>query len=156
MSAKDIEGSQVDDVAVAEGGEEEAAERLNLDVQIASPSACERHVTVTVSREDVDRYLDEAYSELMASASVPGFRIGRAPRKLVENRFKEEIGEKIKGSLLMDSLSQISEEQSFTPISELADHLADQGLAVTVRRVDAGYPHPHSMLVARRPDPRGH
>ena len=118
MSAKEVEDSQVDDVAVADGGEEEAAERLNLDVQIASPSACERHVTVTVSREDVDRYLDEAYSELMASASVPGFRIGRAPRKLVENRFKEEIGEKIKGSLLMDSLSQISEEQSFTAISE--------------------------------------
>ncbi len=44
---------------------------------------------------------------------------------------------------------------SFTPISELADHLADQGLAVTVHRVDAGYPHPHSMLVARRPDPLG-
>ncbi len=70
MSAKEVEDSQVDDVAVADGGEEEAAERLNLDVQIASPSACERHVTVTVSREDVDRYLDEAYSELMASASV--------------------------------------------------------------------------------------
>ncbi len=118
MSAKEVEDSQVDDVAVADGGEEAAAERLNLDVQIAKPSACERHVTVTVSREDVDRYLDEAYSELMASASVPGFRIGRAPRKLVENRFKEEIGEKIKGSLLMDSLSQISEEQSFTAISE--------------------------------------
>ena len=56
MSAKDIEDSQGDDVAVVEGGEEEAAERLNLDVQIASPSACERHVTVTVSREDVDRF----------------------------------------------------------------------------------------------------
>jgi trigger factor len=87
-------------------------------VQIASPSACERHVTVTVSREDVDRYLDEAYSDLMATAAVPGFRVGRAPRKLVENRYKDEIGEKIKGSLLMDSLSQISEEQSFTAISE--------------------------------------
>jgi 2-polyprenyl-3-methyl-5-hydroxy-6-metoxy-1,4-benzoquinol methylase len=39
---------------------------------------------------------------------------------------------------------------SFTPISELAGHLVDQGLGVTVRRVDAGYPHPHAMLVARK------
>ena len=39
---------------------------------------------------------------------------------------------------------------SFTPISELAGHLADGGLTVAVRRVDAGYPHPHSMLVAQR------
>jgi trigger factor len=124
MSAKDVDESQVDDQvdeqAGAEGATEEASEpeRLTLDVQIASPSACERHVTVTVSREDVDRYLDEAYSDLMATAAVPGFRVGRAPRKLVENRYKDEIGEKIKGSLLMDSLSQISEEQSFTAISE--------------------------------------
>lgn len=36
---------------------------------------------------------------------------------------------------------------SFTPITELAEHLADRGLAVSVRRVDAGYPHPHSLMV---------
>jgi trigger factor len=121
MSAKDLDEPQVDETEaeVDEAVEGEAPpERLNLDVQIASPSACERHVTVTVAREDVDRYLDQAYSELMSTASVPGFRVGRAPRKLVEHRFKDEIGEKIKGSLLMDSLSQISEEQSFTAISE--------------------------------------
>jgi trigger factor len=121
MSAKDLDEPQVDET---EAGADEAAEgdgkpeRMNLEVEIASPSACERHVTVTVAREDVDRYLDQAYSELMSTASVPGFRVGRAPRKLVESRFKDEIGEKIKGSLLMDSLSQISEEQSFTAISE--------------------------------------
>ena len=49
---------------------------------------------------------------------MPGFRIGRAPRKLVENKFRKEIGEQIKGSLLLDSLSQISDEQKFTAISE--------------------------------------
>jgi len=91
---------------------------LQLEVQIESPSACERHVAVTIAREDIDRYLDDAYSELMSTAAVPGFRQGRAPRKLVESRFKKEIGEQIKGTLLMDSLSQISEEQSFTAISE--------------------------------------
>ena len=126
MSAKDLDEPEVDELesagasasAEADPEGDDKPERMNLDVQIASPSACERHVTVTVAREDVDRYLDSAYSELMSTASVPGFRIGRAPRKLVESRFKDEIGEKIKGSLLMDSLSQISEEQSFTAISE--------------------------------------
>ncbi|MEM9351414.1 MAG: trigger factor [Planctomycetota bacterium] len=91
---------------------------LSLEVEVESPSACERHVTVTIAREDIERYLDDAYSELMPKAEVPGFRAGRAPRKLVENRFKKDIGEQIKGSLLMDSLGQISEEQSFTAISE--------------------------------------
>lgn len=118
MSAEDLEEPQVDETDAAASEGEEQPQKLNLEVQLASPSACERHVTVTISREDVDRYLDEAYSELMETASVPGFRVGRAPRKLVENRYKEEVGDKIKGSLLMDSLTQISEEQSFTAISE--------------------------------------
>lgn len=39
----------------------------------------------------------------------------------------------------------------FTPLGELASHLTDGGLAVSLRRVDRGYPHPHSLLVARTP-----
>ncbi len=112
---------ELDDVKADTSGDEESGveeERLNLEVTVESPSACERHVTVTIAREDIDRYLDDAYNEMMPSANVPGFRIGRAPRKLVVNQFKKEVGEQIKGALLMDSLSQISEEQEFTSISE--------------------------------------
>ncbi len=103
------------DVAVQEPEEEKP---LDLKVDIEKPSACERHVTVTVSREDIDRYLDDAYSELMPSAAVPGFRAGRARRKLVEQKFKKEVAEQVKGSLLMDSLSQISDQGNFAAISE--------------------------------------
>ncbi|MEX0938183.1 MAG: trigger factor [Pirellulales bacterium] len=106
------------DTLQQESGAEEQAEPLHLDVKVESPSACERHVTVTIAREDIDRYFDEAYSELMPTATVPGFRPGRAPRKLVEGRYRKDISNQIKGSLLMDSLEQISEEQEFTAISE--------------------------------------
>ena len=96
----------------------EEPQELDLQVEVTSPSACERHVTVTVSRADIDRYMDDAFGELMPRATVRGSRAGRAPRKLVESRYKKEIGEQIKGSLLMDSLGQISEQQDFTAISE--------------------------------------
>ncbi len=93
-------------------------EPLNLTMSVDSPSACERHVTVTIDRKDIDRYFDEAFTEMMPSAAVPGFRPGRAPRKLVEARFRKDVAEQVKSSLLMDSLSQISDEQKFTAISE--------------------------------------
>ncbi|MEM9810814.1 MAG: trigger factor family protein, partial [Pseudomonadota bacterium] len=109
----DITGS---DAAVAEA--DEAPEKLSLEVDVAKPSACERRITVNVSREDIDRYLDDAFSDLMGSAAVPGFRAGRAPRKLVEQRFKDEVSDQVKGSLLMDSLAQVSEEEDFAAISE--------------------------------------
>lgn len=91
---------------------------LQLSVEVTQPSACERHVTVTIPRDDIERYFDDAYGEMMPTAEVPGFRIGRAPRKIVESRFRDQVTDQVKSSLLMDSLSQISDEKTFTAISE--------------------------------------
>lgn len=114
MAADELENEATEsDTAVAE-----APEKLSLDVNVAKPSACERRITVTVSREDIDRYLDDAFSELMPNAAVPGFRQGRAPRKLVVQKFRDEVADQVKGSLLMDSLAQVSEEEEFAAISE--------------------------------------
>ena len=92
--------------------------KLTLDIKVDEPSACERHVTVSVARADIDRYLDNAFVDLVPKAEVPGFRIGRAPRKLVEVRFKNEIADQVKGSLVMDAMTQVSEECDFSAISE--------------------------------------
>jgi trigger factor len=131
MSAKRANDEQDrDDVASAgvaldaesdEGSESVAADEvipLQLTVDVKTPSACERRVTVTIPREDIDRYFDNAYGELMPTAAVPGFRIGRAPRKIVEHRYREQVTDQVKSSLLMDSLGQISDDKQFTAISE--------------------------------------
>ena len=88
MSTTEVEGKPEDP---------EENPRLALDVTIDKPSACERHVTVKVAHEDVARYLKEAFNELMPKAELPGFRPGRAPRKLVESRFKEHVADQVKG-----------------------------------------------------------
>jgi trigger factor len=97
---------------------EDDDERLNVEVQVNTTGACERHVVVTVSKEDIARYKDDAYNDLMPKAQIPGFRIGRAPRKLVESRFKSDVADQIKGSLIMDAMSQVTDEQDFSAISE--------------------------------------
>ena len=37
--------------------------------------------------------------------------MGRAPRKLVEARFRKEIGDKVKNELLLNSLTQVNEDE---------------------------------------------
>ena len=91
---------------------------LKMDVSVQSPQACLREVVVTVAPEEVQRYLKKAYDELVPEAQVPGFRAGRAPRKLVEKQFKDRVKEQVKGSLVMDSLAQVTETQPFSAISE--------------------------------------
>lgn len=91
---------------------------LQLDVQVNSPQACVRDVVVTVPENEVKRYLKDAYDELVPEAQVPGFRNGRAPRRLVEKQFKDRVTEQVKGKLLMDSLTQVTDNQEFSAISE--------------------------------------
>jgi trigger factor len=111
----DLDESLLDSDTAAEGEEQE---RLDLDVKIENRGTCERHITVTVPREDIERYYDKEFSDIMPEAQIPGFRPGRAPRKLVESRFRKEVAGKVKSQLLMDSLGQIHEENEIAAISE--------------------------------------
>jgi trigger factor len=120
MSDNDIrEPSEavLDSEPSTEEGKEEP-QLLDLDVNVESRSTCERHVTVSIPRADIERYFDKEFTELMPKAHVPGFRPGRAPRKLVETRFRKDIADKVKGDLLMDSLTQVNEQQKLSAISE--------------------------------------
>lgn len=115
MSPSEETGAIVEE---SDADESREKPKLTLDVKIDKPTACERHVTVSIARGDVDRYLGEAYDELMPEAQVPGFRPGKAPRELVEKRFKRHIQQQVKATLLMDALTQINEGDDFSAISE--------------------------------------
>jgi len=110
--------SDLPETPAAEEQAEEQQEKLSLEVKVEKPSTCERHVTVVVARDDVDRYFEREFDELVPKAEVPGFRPGRAPRKLVVSRFKEQVADQVKGKLLMDSMAQVSDTEDLSPISE--------------------------------------
>ena len=91
---------------------------LDLTTDIQTISSCERRVKVTVPRTEIDRYYQDEYVELEKTAYVPGFRIGKAPRKLVEKRFKKDVADRVKNALVVDALTQVNEGSELTPISE--------------------------------------
>lgn len=96
----------------------ETAEKMNIDVNVQEVSSCERRIKVTVPREEIDKYFELEFDELAESAYVPGFRQGMAPRKLIEKRFRKEIGDRVKSNLVLDSLNQVNELPEITPIGE--------------------------------------
>jgi trigger factor len=97
---------------------DEAAAPLKLEVAIDPISTCERKVRVTIPRDDIERFHEEAIKDLMPTALLPGFRPGRAPKRLVGSRFKSELGEQIKSKLVTTAMTQVSEQQKLAPISE--------------------------------------
>lgn len=101
-----------------EGGEQPPA-KLHQTVEIQDVGPCKKHIKVTVDRPDIDARLDEKYSELVTEhrSHIQGFRPGKAPRKLVERFYREEIENQVRGEVLMASLEQLAEEQDIAPLA---------------------------------------
>lgn len=93
-------------------------QQLDLTTDIQVVSSCERRIKVTVPRSEIERYYQNEYTDLERTAYVPGFRVGKAPRKLVEKRFKKDVADRVKNVLVIDALSQVNDSPDLTPISE--------------------------------------
>ena len=97
---------------------EETVTKLNQKVTVETVGACERHITVEVSAEDVNRVFEEEFSQVAKDAQIHGFRAGHAPRKLVERFYRKEVNQKVKADLLTASISQVNDDEELAPISE--------------------------------------
>lgn len=111
---------ETSETTTAEADSPEGDEKRKLDLEVAIDSAgpCKKHVKITIPREDIEAQYSESFDELVESAAVPGFRPGHAPRRLIERRFRKEVTDQVKGSLLMASLEQVSEDHALSVISE--------------------------------------
>jgi trigger factor len=89
-----------------------------MDVKVDTLAACKKRLTITLSREEIKAKMEERYAELEREAQVPGFRPGRAPRRLVEKRFHEAVEEETRIKLISDSLTKALEEQKLDVLGE--------------------------------------
>ena len=110
--------SEDNDNLTTENEQESTKETLNNTVEIETLSACERKIVVTIPHEEIDRYFSKEYDDIIENANVPGFRKGRAPKKLVAKRYKKMVQDRVKSSLVTDSIEQLHERKDVTPISE--------------------------------------
>jgi trigger factor len=93
--------------------------KLHQTVEVKDVGPCKKHFKVTIERADIDARLDEKYSELVTShrSYVAGFRPGKAPRKIVERRYRDDVKREVRAELLMASLEQVAEEQDIAPLA---------------------------------------
>ncbi len=66
--------------------EEEAPKPKNM-VTIEEAGPCKKKVSIEIPEEAIKMATDEQYKTLRKEALLPGFRKGRAPRRLLEKRF---------------------------------------------------------------------
>ncbi len=83
--------------------EEEQTTTLKNTVTIEDAGPCKKKITIEIPQETITNATDEQYKTLRDEALVPGFRKGRAPRRLLEKRFGKETSEQVKLKLIADA-----------------------------------------------------
>jgi trigger factor len=106
--------------APAEGAEAEGEGEPEVDfgVQVEDVGTLKKKVTITVPAERIDAKREEMFGELSTTAQVPGFRIGRAPRRLVVKRFGKEVDRDVRNAMIGESLGKALEKSQLKVIGE--------------------------------------
>lgn len=92
-------------------------EKIDQFVLITDVGPCRKHIKVTIGRPDIDKKFDEKYKELVGESIIPGFRPGKAPRKIVVRKFRKDVHDQVKSQLLFASLEQLAEDHDIAPLS---------------------------------------
>ena len=103
----------------SETGEEqtEPAGPPNI-VTVEDAGPCKKKVSIEIPEEKIRTAADKQYDDLRREAVVPGFRKGRAPRRLLEKRFGKETREQVKLTLLAEASDQAFKDQDLDILGE--------------------------------------
>ncbi len=91
-----------------------------MNVTVEDVAACRKKLTITFPREEIDQKFTARFTELEREALVPGFRPGRAPRRLIEKRFRDAVTEEVRVKLVAEGFEKAIEEQNLDVIGEPA------------------------------------
>jgi trigger factor len=105
--------------AAAEGTEpeEKPLPKLVQNVEMRDVGPCKKHIRVAIERDSIEARLGAKLDKLVPESYVAGFRPGKAPRALVQRRYRKEVSEQVKAEVLLESLEQLAEEHHVAPLT---------------------------------------
>jgi len=74
-----------------------------MPVKIEDKSSVKKVLSFEISKEDITKELNIAYNDLKKKADVKGFRKGKVPRKVLENRFSKDVHADVAPRLIQES-----------------------------------------------------
>jgi trigger factor len=109
-----------DATAVADPQAEETGspDRPEQDVKVEDIGPGMKRLTITLPESRIKAKIEDLYAGLKNDAVLPGFRKGRAPRRLIEKRFAEGVKSDLKGQLLSESYTQATEDHELDVLGE--------------------------------------
>jgi trigger factor len=114
-----------------------------MSVQIEDISAVEKKLSFVVPTDKVNEALDSAYRLLGTQVRIDGFRKGKVPRRVLEQRYAHHIEGEVSGQVISDAFDEAVEEHSLVPV---AQPIIEQG------KLQRGTDYSFSVTVEVKPD----
>jgi trigger factor len=92
-------------------------------VEVTDAGPCKKKLRIEVPAATIDEQLGSSMDTVLAEAELPGFRKGRAPRRLVEKKFGTVMRREAKNQIVSSAFSKAVEEHKLQvvgdPVSEM-------------------------------------
>lgn len=120
MAKEDVNDTLTEETTDAPETPEDVKELLKkaIDVKVEEAGVLRRTVTVTVPRDSLSQEFDKEYDDLISDAVVPGFRKGRAPRRLVEKRYGREVGAQVQTRMVSNAYLAAVEKEDLKVLGD--------------------------------------
>ena len=78
---------------------------------------CSTLFEIEISKDTIGKAFDEVYDEITKVASIPGFRVGKAPKDMVRLHYAKDAREEALKRLIPEAYSKALKEHGITPVS---------------------------------------
>ena len=87
-----------------------------MQVKIEDKSSVKKVLSFEIPKEDVTKALNIAYNDLKKKADVKGFRKGKIPRKVLENRFSKDVHADVAPRLIQEAFIEAIKEHDLNMV----------------------------------------
>ncbi|MCM8820938.1 MAG: hypothetical protein NC932_03205 [Candidatus Omnitrophica bacterium] len=90
----------------------------NVKVEVIEKSALGRELSFVVDKDTVKKEREGIIAEIKKNAEIEGFRKGKAPDEIIENKFEKLIKENLLNRIIPDVYIETIKEKGLRPITE--------------------------------------
>ena len=89
-----------------------------MQVSVQSTGGLEKRMQVELPADQVERTIDEELTKLSRTARLNGFRPGKAPMRVVRQKFGSRVRQQVVDDLLRSSFQYAAREQNLVPVGD--------------------------------------
>ncbi len=79
---------------------------------------CVKKIQIEIPVEEIQSRMTLIFDKMQKTASLPGFRSGKVPRKMLETRFSSDVHTQAIQEILPEAFDKISKENKFNTVSD--------------------------------------